>query len=483
MTRCGARTPAVACASATTSCWSTSSRTPIRSSGRSWSGPSGTATRRWSSSAIRSRRSTPSAAPTCRPTSRPSDEAPPSGRSARTGGATSRCSRRTTLCSPTRNSDRAGIDYRSVRAAPPHLETRLAGMPVTAPLRVRIVHAEDGLVGRTRDGLKAAAAREFIATDLAEQVVEMLSSGAEVVSPPPRRCRARADGAAPGHFAVLVRSNTARAGGARRAARGGRPGGHRRRRVASSSPSGARLAAPARGTGAARRARPGRVDRAHPFVGWSAEDVALADEDQWEDLHWSLHRWATLLRDKGIAALVRDGELRSGVPAACWRPDGERFMTDLRHAANCSTRPGRRRASGRRPWPTGSGAASGRPDRDADNEERTRRLESDARAVQVITIHRSKGLEFPIVLCPTPGTATSTRSASRSSTTRPTSTSGRSTWAGPAASWTRTASWRRRRARARRCASSTWPLTRAQHQAVLWWAGSTRHGRLAARPA
>ena len=38
--------------------------------------------------------------------------------------------------------------------------------------------------------------------------------------------------------------------------------------------------------------------------------------------------------------------------------------------------------------------------RDAENEERARRLESDAEAVQVITIHRSKGLEFPIIFCP-----------------------------------------------------------------------------------
>ena len=40
------------------------------------------------------------------------------------------------------------------------------------------------------------------------------------------------------------------------------------------------------------------------------------------------------------------------------------------------------------------------PTSDTENEERARRLESDAEAVQVITIHRSKGLEFPVVFCP-----------------------------------------------------------------------------------
>jgi exodeoxyribonuclease V beta subunit len=37
---------------------------------------------------------------------------------------------------------------------------------------------------------------------------------------------------------------------------------------------------------------------------------------------------------------------------------------------------------------------------DAGDEDRSRRLESDAEAVQVLTIHRSKGLEFPVVYCP-----------------------------------------------------------------------------------
>ena len=35
-----------------------------------------------------------------------------------------------------------------------------------------------------------------------------------------------------------------------------------------------------------------------------------------------------------------------------------------------------------------------------DAEDRSRRLDSDADAVQVLTIHRAKGLEFPVVYCP-----------------------------------------------------------------------------------
>ncbi|MGH9115341.1 MAG: 3'-5' exonuclease, partial [Acidimicrobiales bacterium] len=37
---------------------------------------------------------------------------------------------------------------------------------------------------------------------------------------------------------------------------------------------------------------------------------------------------------------------------------------------------------------------------ETDAEERSRRLESDAEAVQVLTVHRAKGLEFPTVYCP-----------------------------------------------------------------------------------
>ena len=40
------------------------------------------------------------------------------------------------------------------------------------------------------------------------------------------------------------------------------------------------------------------------FIGWSADQVATASDSEWEDLHWLLHRWAAIFRNRGVAALL-----------------------------------------------------------------------------------------------------------------------------------------------------------------------------------
>ena len=79
---------------------------------------------------------------------------------------------------------------------------------------------------------------------------------------------------------------------------------------------------------------------------------------------------------------------------------GERFMTDLRHIAQLLHEAGVSEGLGPTAMATWLGRRIHDASRDTENEERARRLESDADAVQVITIHRSKGLEFPVVFCP-----------------------------------------------------------------------------------
>ena len=294
----------------------------------------------------------------------------------------------------------AGITYRKVSAAPGNVEPRLSGAPVAAPLRVRVVHTADRLVPVYQQMVNKGAVRDLIARDLALQTVELLESGAEITTRhhDGTECRSLH----PGDIAVLVRSN-------------------RQATTVCDALLDAHVPAVISGAGSVFASRPAAEwlrlleaieqpassDRASmaamtQFIGWSAEQVAdKEDVQRWEDLHGWLHTWGRLLRDRGVATLYESVTSAGDVPARVLRrPAGERFMTDLRHIAQLL----HDAAVTEGVSPTALANWLGRrileADRDGENEERTRRLESDAQAVQVITVHRSKGLEFPVVLVP-----------------------------------------------------------------------------------
>ena len=165
--------------------------------------------------------------------------------------------------------------------------------------------------------------------------------------------------------------------------------------------------------------------------------------------------------------------------------DGERRLTDLRHvgellhgaAMERAVRPDR---ADRRGCATGSPT----PTSELGDEERSRRLESDAAAVQILTVHRSKGLEFPIVYLPYlwhPSPVSRRRRAGDvPRRRRRRRAQGRRRPRGPRVPAPPRRSIAEQRGEDLRLMYVA--LTRARHQAVVWWAGTRDSARLAAQP-
>ena len=144
--------------------------------------------------------------------------------------------------------------------------------------------------------------------------------------------------------------------------------------------------------------RPERVRAAAltPFVGASAEELDAGGEDLTEDIAHRLRTWAGLLGRRGVAAVLAAATAGGLDARVLARTDGERLLTDLRHVGETLHQ---------RVVTEGDGLASltawlreriGA----SRKEERARRLDSDADAVHLATIHASKGLQYPIVMLP-----------------------------------------------------------------------------------
>jgi exodeoxyribonuclease V beta subunit len=287
-----------------------------------------------------------------------------------------------------------GIVYRHVHAAPGHEHSRLQGAPHPEPMRFRVVMRESPFAALSASGkfISSPPTRRVIAEDLAGDVVALLRSGALVDGQTVR----------PGHIAALVRT-------------------HHQAELVRTALEAAGVPAVVNGAGsvfetdAARHwlrliealERPASLPRAHSaaltdFVGWSAERLSRAADgpidQEWESLHRRLHEWARILRGRGVASLLETITVSEGLPARLLADDdGERRLTDVRHIGQLL----HAAATAEQLGPTAlAGWLRARISEDAGDEERTRRLESDDEAVQILTIHRSKGLEYPIVYVP-----------------------------------------------------------------------------------
>ena len=210
------------------------------------------------------------------------------------------------------------------------------------------------------------------------------------------------------------------------------------------------------------------------ILGWTTEQVAAADDDAWEGVHRRLHHWARVLRVKGVASLMEAITLEEGLPArVLGMVDGERRMTDLRHvgellhAAAVAEQMGATALTG---WLRQRVLEAAR---DNNDEERSRRLESDAEAVQVLTMHRSKGLEFPVVYYPDLWEPSWIPSDNDTPVTFHDADGTRTIDVGLSGpQWRGHVKQNLDEQRGEDLRLAYVALTRAKHQAVVWWAGS-----------
>ncbi|HJV74727.1 MAG TPA: exodeoxyribonuclease V subunit beta [Noviherbaspirillum sp.] len=135
-------------------------------------------------------------------------------------------------------------------------------------------------------------------------------------------------------------------------------------------------------------------------AGLTLEQMAqlATDDAAWDERLAQLKALRTVWQRQGILAMLRRFIHELALPARLLRePGGERRLTDVLHLAEM-LQAASRTLDGEHAlirW------LSEQIDDDADSgDERIRRLESDAQLVKVVTVHKSKGLEYPLVFLP-----------------------------------------------------------------------------------
>ena len=135
------------------------------------------------------------------------------------------------------------------------------------------------------------------------------------------------------------------------------------------------------------------------FFGCTALELDRQGDDLTDRVGSTARDWAELFTARGVAAVL-EAAVTAGLTARVLsQVDGERLLTDLRHVGQALHQVATEERLGLVALLTWLRAQMA-DDKVEVASERTRRLDSDAAAVQLVTIHGSKGLEYPVVYVP-----------------------------------------------------------------------------------
>ena len=268
-----------------------------------------------------------------------------------------------------------------------HQESRLSG--AGAPFRLRVVRrAELGKGPRSKPPVSVW--REHVITDTAHDIKRLIRSGATFDGRP----------LVPGDVAVL-------------AARRSELEATQQALLAVGVPSVINAGGSVFHTPAADEwlvllealEQPHRSDRVRAaaltsFFGCSAAELDAGGDALTDRLAERVRTLADVLTTRGVAAVLEVAVVAGLTARVLGRVGGERTLTDIRHIGEALHRVSveeRLGVVGLLGWLREQVT----DDKVEVASERTRRLDSDAAAVQLVTIHGSKGLEYPVVYLPT----------------------------------------------------------------------------------
>ncbi|WP_110207709.1 UvrD-helicase domain-containing protein [Nocardioides daejeonensis] len=277
------------------------------------------------------------------------------------------------------------IVVRPVQAA--HAEPRLVGAPEPEPFTVRVL-TRSMLGRRGSGGLPVAQVRPLIAADCAAQIKRLLLSDATVDGRPVH----------PGDVAVLAHTGAQLQAVHAALTEAGVPAVIAGGGSVFRTPAAREWLTLMEAMEQPHRSARVRAAALTPFLGLTAQRLD-ADPTLTDALSERIVEWAGLFTRRGVAAVLEAAVIGGLHERVLTWTEGERHLTDLRHVGQALhqvvmvDRLGlvavvqwlREQVADESPE-TGS--------------ERTRRLDSDAAAVQLVTIHGSKGLQYPIVHLP-----------------------------------------------------------------------------------